>query len=558
MATDRTRKGNPIQAAALLSLGGLLGALFVFVSSASAATSSPSFFASTSTPEHTGTASSATTSMPSFVASSSETASGTAAQGTEKGKSGAADPRVPLGDAFFRYEDDAAPDYNKALALWGTGGASAIAGLFFFGLRNNRERKRGYREREEGAAAALPRTAHKLAGVLLLAAAAGIFIGVLYYQNENRGLPLVFSSRAMLKSLWNEYKQNYVDPATARTVDRQKGDVTTSEGQSYTMLRAVWMDDKATFDRSFEWTKENLKRSDNLFSWLYGKRPDGTMGVMPGSGENSASDADTDIALALLFAWSRWSDERYLDEAMPIIDAIWKKEVVMVAGKPYLAANNLEKAAKTPHVLVNPSYLAPYAYRIFAGVDHRHPWETLVDTSYEVIAESAKLPVESGESAGLPPDWVLLDRKTGALAPAASLSSHYGFDAMRIPFRLALDSMWFGEPRAEAALRQFKFLGDEWEKKAMLAAVYGRNGSPVEPNEAPAFYGGTVGYFMVADRDGFREIIRKKLESLYDPDVEKWKYGMSYYDDNWAWFGLALAHEALPDLGSPIARAAKQ
>ncbi|MDP3958388.1 MAG: glycosyl hydrolase family 8 [bacterium] len=537
----------------------LVGALGIGVGGTSLAAPSSSPASTTE-----ATASSTAPAPPSLALPATSSPSGAAEKGTtgttrpaakSEGTANAAAPAgVPAEEPNY-YENEAAPDYNKALALWGTGGASAIAGLYFFGLRNNRARERGTRATR--GAVALPRTVHKLAGALLIAAAAGIFIGVLYYQNENRGLPLVFSSRAMLKSLWSEYKQKYVDPATARTIDREQGDITTSEGQSYTLLRAVWMDDKQTFDRSFEWTKGHLERPDHLFSWRYGTRPDGTMGVLPGGGENSASDADTDIALALLFAWSRWGDERYLEEAKPVIDAIWKQEVVMVNGKPYLAANNLEKKAGTPHVLVNPSYFAPYAYRIFAGVDDRHPWEALVDTSYEVIAQSAALPTENGESAGLPPDWVHLDRKTGKLSHAAGLSTHYGFDAMRIPFRLALDSLWFGEPRATETLERFRFLGEEWERRAALAAVYARDGAPVSPREAPAFYGGAIGYFMVADKDEFKEILKKKLVSLYNPDTDAWKLGMSYYDDNWAWFGLALAHEAIPDLGGQIARAAK-
>ena len=134
----------------------------------------------------------------------------------------------------------------------------------------------------------------KLVGYLAVGIAL-VLVGVVAYRTT---LPapgaLTFSPTELLAATWQSYKALYVD-ATYRTIDKQRG-VTTSEGQSYTMLRAVWMGDKATFDGSWKWTRENLAReTDNLFAWLWGAKSDGTNGVLS---PNSASDADSDIALA--------------------------------------------------------------------------------------------------------------------------------------------------------------------------------------------------------------------------------------------------------------------
>ncbi len=140
-----------------------------------------------------------------------------------------------------------------------------------------------------------PSAKNKIAGYSLIALAV-IMLSVVWYKNSpHGGIPIIFSDKNMLGYLWDDYKAEYIEAGTGRAVDKQQGNITTSEGQSYTMLRAVWMDDKPTFDLAYKWTNENLKRKeDHLFAWLFGKKADGTYGVLTDKGGyNTASDADT-------------------------------------------------------------------------------------------------------------------------------------------------------------------------------------------------------------------------------------------------------------------------
>jgi hypothetical protein len=106
-------------------------------------------------------------------------------------------------------------------------------------------------------------------------------LGVVAAIFLTRSAPLTFSPLEILGGTWYTYKLEGLEPGTGRTIDRSRGNITTSEGESYTMLRAVWMDDKPTFDTSWQWTKDNLHRPhDQLFAWLFGERPDGTYGVL--------------------------------------------------------------------------------------------------------------------------------------------------------------------------------------------------------------------------------------------------------------------------------------
>jgi len=361
----------------------------------------------------------------------------------------------------------------------------------------------------------------------------------------------------MIKGLWEEYKSEYIQKDTYRTVDPQY-DITTSEGQSYAMLRSVWMDDKHTFDMSWQWTKQNLQhKTDALFAWKYGKRSDGSYGVLNSvGGHNSATDADTDIAVALIFAAQKWQDETYLTEARSIIQDIWKHEVVLIKDIPYITSNNIEKNNQIS-VLLNPSYFAPYAYRMFAHVDPNHAWMQVVDSSYEVLQRSMNESLDKESSVGLPPDWVVINRQTGALsAPTSSNhTTNYGYDALRTPWRIALDKTWYQDPRATAVLNKMSFFGTvaqvQGNKNIAIPAVHAHDGTVVSQQESRALYGGVIGYFIHNDPDAAALLYKTKLLSLVNTTTNNWKSNVSYYDSNWVWFGMALYLEQLPNLSLP-------
>lgn len=393
----------------------------------------------------------------------------------------------------------------------------------------------------------------RLFGYLALAAAVLLALSA-FFLASSKNRTLVFSPTQVLGATWLRYKSEYIESSTGRTLDKQRDNVTTSEGESYTMLRAVWQGDKTTFDASRQWTKDNLLHKDDwLFSWLFGQKKDGSYGILTDQGGNStASDADQDIALALIFAYARWQDPAYIGEARRVLDDIWAKEVLIINGKTYLAANNLEKFSSSPTAILNPSYMAPYAYRIFALVDPAHPWNQLVDTSYDVIGRSMEQPLDKTGSAGLPPDWVLINKKTGALsAPSDHLTTNFGYDALRVPWRLALDYQWNEEPRAKELLGRMSFLSEQW-KKGAIGTTYSHDGKVLGSYETPAMYAGAIGYFVVSDPTLGAQVYDSKLSFLYNPDTNDWKQRLSYYDDNWAWFGIGLYNRLLPNLSANL------
>ena len=404
--------------------------------------------------------------------------------------------------------------------------------------------RRAQRRRRRTAAAVGAAVAVTIAGGVALADDVQRAAAVIAADEE-----IVASDKTVLTDLWRDYRQTHLEPGTSRTVDAQNGSVTTSQGQSYTMLRAVWMDDQETFAASWQWTKDNLQRDDSLLASRFGERPDGSYGIQAElGGDTSVTDADVDVALALLMAYSRWQEDDYLYDALPVVEAVWERSVVLVDGEPVLAANDLERDNRT-QVLVNPSYFAPYAYRVFARVDPQNDWLALVDHSYALLEELAQEPLDADRAAGLPPDWVSVDRRTGEFsAVGGDLTTRFGQDALRLPWRLALDSAWYGEERALRLLEGQSVLADSWTGEGRLVAAYDRDGTPAADSESPAVYGGAMGYFDTVRPDLADEVYAEELLPLYDFDTGDLAEQLSYYDSNWVWFGMALHLDELPNL----------
>jgi len=394
----------------------------------------------------------------------------------------------------------------------------------------------------------------RLLAIVLIVVAAGVTTYAVIASSKKVDQNIIFAPHTLLAGTWNDYKNEYWESETGRTLDKQQNDITTSEGQSYTMMRAVWMSDKPTFDASWTWTQQQLQRQDKLFAWRWGKMDDGTYGVLTNvNGQNAASDADSDIALALLMAASRWQDERYLAQAKEVITSMWQNEVVIAGGKPYLASNNLEKQSSSP-IVMNPSYLSPYAYREFAKVDKQHDWNAVVDSSYELLNKAMEANLDTPKSVGLVPDWVLMDRQTGDIsAPTAgNLTTNYGYDAIRSPWRLALDYEWNAEPRAKALLEKMSFLAEEWRSNGKITSIYGHDGKVVSGDEVAESYGTALAYFDVVEPELATEIYNQKIKTLYDQNTNSWNQPITYYAANWVWFGIALHEDELPNLAKDL------
>lgn len=355
--------------------------------------------------------------------------------------------------------------------------------------------------------------------------------------------------RSFFETTWERYRDRFIQ-TDGRVIDWENDDQrTTSEGQAYAMLRALFIDDPATFDKVLTWGEENLARRDendalidHLWAWKWG--PDGEPGEAKKWGildENFATDADIDAATALIMAARRWQKPAYLDLAKVKLKDIWDFSTADISlvddlSGRYLLPGPIEPFHPTPETwYLNPSYVAPYAFRLFAQIDQQRDWLELVHTGYRMLEEGSKV-----SDIGLPSDWVLLHSDAPhyrKLSPSAPLRSVYGFDAYRVWWRVALDLAWFkAAPAGHYINDHLPALLDRWQESQQIAAQIDLAG------ENMVDYGATSQYAMVyqaarhLDTDA-AESIRQAQLMLANPN-EFWDGDSAYYTQNLAWLGL--------------------
>lgn len=353
----------------------------------------------------------------------------------------------------------------------------------------------------------------------------------------------VQSPHQILASSWNSYKKHFI--SNGKVTDPQRGGMTTSEAQSYALLRAVWSDDKNTFDTVNQWTKANMQQPNGLLTWKHQPQVPTAERDM-----GTASDADEDSALALLFASRKWKQPSYATAAQKIMDGIWVNEVAIVQGKPYLSAGNWANGDSA--ITINPSYLSPATYRIFAKVDKKHNWQGLVDTSYDVLNKCTQNNLDKTVGV-LPPAWCSIDKQTLEVRTTTSpqpTGTEYSYDALRVPFRIALDYRWNKDPRAKTYLTSLVILDQKWNNDKKLINAYQHDGSEWENYESVTAYSGDIGYFMVTNPRTADQIYNTKIVKKFYQDANSayWEDPNNYYTQNWAWLGTALYTNNTPNL----------
>jgi endo-1,4-beta-D-glucanase Y len=343
----------------------------------------------------------------------------------------------------------------------------------------------------------------------------------------------------MLGLSWKQYLQDFIKSGQ---VINPKDQITTSEGQSYALLRAVWMNDQTTFDTVWEWTKYHLQTrpNDHLLSWIY---KNNTIVDI-----NSASDADVDTALALLFASKEWKNSAYARDASLMLSDIWENEVAHI-GSHYVLVSSAD-SKRAGGYLVNPSYFSPAHFRIFGQADTTHPWGKLSDDVY-IVLDQIQMSSVYGKNMVLPPNWVFI-QESGVILSAAPYNSSdvggYGYDAFRTFYRLTLDSVWFGSPEAKKYLaRAGLFFQTEWSKKKQLAALYDVQGHQSGTYQDISTPVGAFSALLEVDIQAAHQVYQTYFENTFQPDGV-WGGGRLYFDQNWAWFAVALYKNAVPNL----------
>ena len=245
------------------------------------------------------------------------------------------------------------------------------------------------------------------------------------------------ASGKFLVDMYLRWKTRFVVTSgnQSRVVRPENQNDTVSEGIGYGMLIAVYMGDRTLFDGLYAyWVAHpaNTGDSNTLMDWcVNGGGGNGSTGTSC-NGDGSATDADEDVAWALIQAGKQWGGT-YAASALAMVKQIFAKDIdptgIPRGGNQYLTPNP-----------TNPSYFAPAYYRVFAGIDAGDNWAGAITASYAGLKANA-----ATFGGGLVSAWCsggcgTLAGNQGSANAADDMK--YQYDAHRVPWRFGLDACW--------------------------------------------------------------------------------------------------------------------
>ena len=240
------------------------------------------------------------------------------------------------------------------------------------------------------------------------------------------GLALsLFSSLACAQGDgWAQYKTRFLMP-DGRIVDTANRNVSHTEGQGFSMLLAVFNDDRPTFDRLWKWADKTLYRKEvGLYAWRYD--PNAKEKV---ADKNNASDGDMLMAWALLLAGDKWNNSIYTGASEKVQAAIVKHNVIEFAGHTVMLPG-IYGFNHTSTITLNPSYFLFPAWQAFYQHSHLKVWKSLNDDGLALLKK-----MNFGKI-GLPTDWVTM-QADGSVAPGNGWPPRFSYDAVRIPLYIS-------------------------------------------------------------------------------------------------------------------------
>ena len=243
--------------------------------------------------------------------------------------------------------------------------------------------------------------------------------------------------------IWDTSSDSYcvIDECTN---SYKKRGCTVSEGIGYGMLITLFAGDLDAFNSLWYYSKgyREYQGGPQLTPWKTGTFSYESLGAPANS--SSATDADLDIATALIIAYYQTGLAPYLEDALAIANSIWTEEI-----SPSLMIYSGNMAAwKTADPIFNLSYFSPVAIKLFAQVDKNHDWTGVLNTMYDYM-----LRVQAAGT-GVFPDWtntagVAVNPKNGSADKTYWMFYH---ESVRIPWRIAWDYYWTQDPRAQQVL----------------------------------------------------------------------------------------------------------
>lgn len=265
--------------------------------------------------------------------------------------------------------------------------------------------------------------------------------------------------------------------------------ITVSEAHGYGMLITVMMaahDDDArnVFDGMVRYFHDHpAQSSPHLMAW---NQVEGCVDAgRRFRGKISATDGDLDIAYALLLADRQWGSDgaiNYREEARAVMQAILQYEV-HPTGKHLMigdwAGTDGDRAIE--YTTRSSDFMQSHLKAFFSDSGDAR-WLAVRDRTYVIVGDIQQ---RYSPNTALMPDFVAhLDGQPKPAKPGLvgdRRDGEYSWNAARYPWRVGMDYLLYGEPRAFDALGTF----NRWARSttgddpASFASTYHLNGVPV-------------------------------------------------------------------------------
>ncbi|WP_299668212.1 glycosyl hydrolase family 8 [uncultured Psychromonas sp.] len=256
-----------------------------------------------------------------------------------------------------------------------------------------------------------------------------IFIAIIVSLIAISFLPKFLSfERTPFQKNWIVYKQQFIE--SGRVLDGENNNISSSEGQGFALLFAVFSNDRDQFQEMWAWTQKNMQREDHLFRQQYTATEKGLCDNQCISAQRNASNGDIIIAWALLAAENKWDRQIYLVEGLRVLDVIKTKLIRQKFGYQLILPSETGFELPDDSIQLNLSYWVFPAFNLFAEVTGDPIWAEVYKSGTSLL-ETARF----GDW-NLPADWMILSDDKVTLEGANS--TEYGENANRLPLYLML------------------------------------------------------------------------------------------------------------------------
>ncbi|MEO6097637.1 MAG: glycosyl hydrolase family 8 [Fibrobacteria bacterium] len=318
-------------------------------------------------------------------------------------------------------------------------------------------------------------------------------------QNYPNGIKPAGADHNDVQAAYNIFLKNYYEESGEAA--RIKWDVpaqTVSEGIGYGMIAMVYMDNatnntQAKFDKLWNYYNRFLD-PNGLMHWK-------VTGFSGAAEQNGATDGDIDVAFALCVAYFQWGDAKYKTAATAMLGKIYTHEV---NGAKVLKPGDAFDNPK------NPSYFVAAAIGLFSRIKFdNNDWGAVLAANYSHVASA------QNATTGLVPDWTQDNGSPDARG------SNYTFDASRVPWRMGLAYIWYGDAQAKSIANKMT----SWLKTStngdpsQIASGYQLTGAKVGAFNLPTYIGPfACGAMVDASHQAWLDASYRKLASFIDDD----------------------------------------